>query len=200
MKHQAMNGLNTVLLTSFIASSTFIYSSSVYAFADEPPQNDESHAAAAVAAASTPAVPVPEAIASAGITSAPAARKASPYRPVSVPNSAREYYQAVWGVDRMLVRRTASGNLIRFSYRVTDAARATVVNDNHATPYMYGQRSSALLHVPVMDKVGELRQSGVPEATKNYWMVFSNKGDLVKTGDRVNVIIGSFRADGLIVE
>jgi hypothetical protein len=31
-------------------------------------------------------------------------------------------------------------------------------------------------------------------------MVFSNKGDLVKRGDRVNVIIGSFHADGMMVE
>jgi hypothetical protein len=31
-------------------------------------------------------------------------------------------------------------------------------------------------------------------------MVFSNKGNLVKPGDRVNVVIGTFHADGLMVE
>jgi hypothetical protein len=30
--------------------------------------------------------------------------------------------------------------------------------------------------------------------------VFSNKGNLVKRGDRVNVMIGAFHADGLMVE
>jgi hypothetical protein len=30
--------------------------------------------------------------------------------------------------------------------------------------------------------------------------VFSNKGDLIKRGDRVNVAIGMFHADGLVVE
>ncbi len=128
------------------------------------------------------------------------ARKTSPYLPGNVPDSAKGYFQAAWGVDNMLVRQTASGNLIRFSYRVTDPARAKELGDDHATPYLYGQRSRAVLHIPVMDKVGKLRQTGEAEAGKEYWMVFSNKGNLVRPGDRVNVIIGSFHADGLLVE
>jgi hypothetical protein len=31
-------------------------------------------------------------------------------------------------------------------------------------------------------------------------MVFSNKGNLIKPGDRVNVAIGAFHADNLVVE
>jgi hypothetical protein len=30
--------------------------------------------------------------------------------------------------------------------------------------------------------------------------MFSNKRNLVRAGDRVNVVIGSFHADGLLVE
>ena len=132
---------------------------------------------------------------------APAAtRKTSPYNPVHPPSSAKDYYQSVWGVDNMLVRETASGNLIRFSYRVTDPARAKALGDKHATPLLYGQRSQAVLHIPVMDKIGQLRQTGAPEVGQKYWMVFSNKGNLVRSGDRVNVVIGSFHADGLVVE
>jgi hypothetical protein len=51
-----------------------------------------------------------------------------------------------------------------------------------------------------MDKIGQLRQSGLPESGKTYWMVFSNKGNLVKRGHRVGVVIGEFRANGLAVE
>jgi len=54
--------------------------------------------------------------------------------------------------------------------------------------------------VPSMDKVGQLRQSGPPEAGKTYWMVFSNKGNLVRPGHRVGVVIGAFRATSLAVE
>jgi hypothetical protein len=128
------------------------------------------------------------------------ARKASPYRPVKTTQKAKEYYAGVWGVDRLKLSHTASGNLIRFSYRVTDPARAKVLGDKNATPYLLGQKSRALLQIPVMDKVGQLRQTGIPLIGQEYWMVFSNKGNLVKPGDRVNVMIGSFHADGLMVE
>lgn len=129
-----------------------------------------------------------------------AAKKTSPYHPVSVPDRAKTYYQALWGIDNLLVRHTASGNLIRFSYRVTNPAQAKVLGDKLATPYMVGERSHAMLQVPVMDKVGQLRQTGKQGAGQEYWMVFSNKGNLVKPGDRVDVIIGSFHANGLLVE
>ena len=51
-----------------------------------------------------------------------------------------------------------------------------------------------------MDKVGPLRQTGALQAGQDYWVAFSNKGNLVKPGDRVDVIIGRFHADGLLVE
>jgi hypothetical protein len=133
-------------------------------------------------------------------TALPQVHKVSQFHPVSVSNRAKTYYEAAWGVDNLLVRRTASGNLIRFSYRVTDPVRAKALGDNHATPYLYGQRSHAVLHIPVMDKIGQLRQTGAADTGKEYWMVFSNKGDLVKSGDRVSVIIGTFHADGMMVE
>lgn len=133
-------------------------------------------------------------------TTSPQLRKASPYHPSSVSKHAKDYYLSAWGIDKMLVRLTASNNLIRFSYRVSDPMRAMPLGDDHATPLMYGQRSRALLHIPVMEKVGQLRQTGVADAGKEYWMVFSNKGEFVKSGDLVNVVIGAFHAEGLIVE
>jgi len=128
------------------------------------------------------------------------AAKASPYRPVKLTANAKNYYVAAWGVDKLKVSYTSSGNLIRFSYRVTDPERAKILGDKKATPYLLGQKSRALLQIPVMDKVGQLRQTGTPIVGQEYWMVFSNKGNLIKPGDRVNVMIGSFHADGLMVE
>jgi hypothetical protein len=134
------------------------------------------------------------------VKTTPPARKHSPYHGANVTEKAKTYYQAQWGVDHLRVQRTASGNLIRFSYRVVDPVRATPLGEKKATPYMVALRSSAVLQIPVMDKVGALRQSGTPVAGKEYWMTFSNKGEPVKKGDRVNVVIGSFHADGLAVE
>jgi hypothetical protein len=126
--------------------------------------------------------------------------KRSPYLPMKLPKHAQNYYRLYAGIENLSVRRTASGNLIRFSYRVTDPARAKALGEKNATPYMLGLRSNAVLQVPVMDKIGQLRQTGTAQVGQEYWMVFSNKGNLVKAGDRVNVVIGSFHADGLLVE
>ena len=144
-----------------------------------------------------------EAPASAGksaSTAMPSARTHSPYKPESLTRSARSYVAVTKGVDDLKVRRTNAGNLIRFSYRVVNSEQAKTLNDRSATPLLIGHTSHAVLNVPVMDKVGPLRQSTVPEVGKEYWMVFSNKGDVVKTGERVSVVIGAFRIDGLLVE
>jgi hypothetical protein len=110
------------------------------------------------------------------------------------------YYSAAWGVQDLAVRYTASGNLIRFSYKVVDPARAKQLFDKGSQPVLFAQRSRALLQIPVMDKVGPLRQANDLAPGKEYWMAFSNKGNLVRPGDRVSVIIGAFHADGLLVE
>lgn len=124
----------------------------------------------------------------------------SPYLPIMMPLQARELYDASGGVNSLSVRRTASGNLLRFSFRITDPVVAKLLGEKSATPYLYGHTSHALLEVPVMDNIGQLRQTGELEVGHQYWMVFSNKGNLVKPGERVDVFIGSFHVDGLVVE
>ena len=52
----------------------------------------------------------------------------------------------------------------------------------------------------VLEKVGQLRQTATQEAGRSYWMTFSNKGRRVKRGDRVDVLIGPFRANNLVVD
>jgi hypothetical protein len=56
------------------------------------------------------------------------------------------------------------------------------------------------LVVPQLEKVGKLRQSSTPKAGMTYWMAFSNPTLAVKRGHRVDVVIGSFRANNLVVE
>jgi hypothetical protein len=117
-----------------------------------------------------------------------------------MPASARQMYALTWGVDELTVKIAESGQLVRFSYRVTDADKATALNEKTSTPYLLDEKARAILQVPTMEKVGPLRQSQAPEIGKSYWMVFSNKGDHVKVGDRVSVVIGRMRVDGLIVQ
>jgi hypothetical protein len=123
----------------------------------------------------------------------------SHYRPNRVPKRAAEYYGMVWGVDSLDVKWTESGEVIRFSYRVLDPEKAKVLNEKRNEPSLIDLQAGVRLEVPALEKVGKLRQSSTPEAGKVYWMAFSNKGRLVKRGHRVDVVIGTFRGEGLVV-
>ena len=123
----------------------------------------------------------------------------SPYRTTVITPRARDRYALLWGVEDLEVKAVESGQMIRFSYLVDDPAKAAQLNDKNAAPSLIDERARVRLEVPVVDKVGQLRQSSTPEAGRSYWMVFSNKHGVVKPGDRVSVVIGKFRVDGLFV-
>jgi hypothetical protein len=139
---------------------------------------------------------------------APTAKPAPPTAPAAPPHyqpdrfagRAGKYYELVWGVDSLSVKWTESGEVIRFSYRVLDAEKAKALNDKKSEPSLIDPKAGVKLVVPSLEKVGQLRQSSSPEAGKMYWMAFSNKGRLVKRGDHVDVVIGPFRAEGLVVD
>ena len=132
--------------------------------------------------------------------SSTARHRQSPYVAAQHAASADVGYALQWGVDSMQVHQTNAGNLIRFSYRVVDSNKAKVLIDKVAAPMMISPRAGVALQVPVMDKVGALRQSTEVETGKTYWMVFSNKGNLVKPGYHVSVVVGRFRVDELVVQ
>ena len=54
----------------------------------------------------------------------PPARRSIASRQQKESTKAKNHYIAAWGIDKMKLSSTASGNLIRFSYRVTDPDRA----------------------------------------------------------------------------
>lgn len=113
---------------------------------------------------------------------------------------ALRYYEATWGVELKPIRLVSSGLMLRFSYRVLDENKAKPISDKKFTPILVDVKSGTRLAVPTLEKVGQLRQATTPEKGREYWMVFSNSGTLVKPGDKVDIVIGSFRANGLTVE
>ncbi len=122
------------------------------------------------------------------------------YQPNRFSRRAGMYYGLVWGVDSLGLKAVESGEIIRFTYRVLDAEKAKALNSKKSEPFLIDPQAGVKLVIPSLEKVGQLRQSGTPVAGKSYWMAFSNKGRLVKRGHRVNVVIGQFRADGLVVD
>ena len=133
-------------------------------------------------------------------TSKPVAASSVHYQPDRFAGRAGRYYALIWGVDSLSVKYTESGEVIRFSYRVLDPDKARTLNDKKLEPSLLDPRAGVKLVIPSLEKVGKLRQTSTPEAGRSYWMAFSNKGRLVKRGDHVDLVIGPFRAQGLVVD
>jgi len=124
----------------------------------------------------------------------------SRYRPNRFPKRAQSYYDVVWGLDTLSVKAVESGALIRFTYRVLDPEKAKIMNDKKVEAFLESPAENVRLSIPSLEKVGQLRQATTEESGKSYWMAFSNPRRTVKRGDHVNVIIGKFHANGLVVE
>jgi len=124
----------------------------------------------------------------------------SRYQPNRFAGRAGRYYALFWGIDSLSVKAVESGELIRFSWRVLDADKAKTLSDKKIDAFLIAPDEHIRLSIPSLENVGQLRQSSTPEAGKSYWMAFSDPGRRVKRGDRVNVVIGQFHAEGLVVE
>jgi hypothetical protein len=135
--------------------------------------------------------------------SAAPARPAPPWEGSQLNRLSRRaemYYEGAWGVGELRVKVAESGEMIRFNYRVLDPAKAATLNDKTSEPALYDAQAGVKLSIPELEKVGKLRQSSTPKAGMTYWMAFANPTLVVKRGHRVDVVIGSFRANNLMVE
>ena len=132
---------------------------------------------------------------------APAATASrAPAPPLPHSRRGEQYYAERYGVDQLQVRWTASGQSVEFRYRVLDPARAAALGNKKAFPILTDARAGIKLSVPEVENVGSLRQVAPPEAGKEYWMLFENRGKRVKPGDRVDIAIGPVRLNGLYVQ
>ncbi len=145
-------------------------------------------------AAESASAATPETSAKPSVTSAP-----STYRPAA-PRREREYYGIFWGIDSLSVKAAESGELIRFTWRVLDPSKARLLNDEKIEPFLIDPAAQVKLVVPEVPFMGKMRVKNTPEAGASSWMAFSNPGNAVKRGDRVNVVIGQFRVNGLVVQ
>ena len=105
-----------------------------------------------------------------------------------------------WGIDIVGVRRVASGSMLRFDYRVLAPDRAEALTDRKVRPFVIDEATQTALAVPAMENIGELRQVAPLEASRTYYVIFGNPGGLVKRGGRVTIVIGNFRAEGVVVD
>jgi hypothetical protein len=105
-----------------------------------------------------------------------------------------------WGIEIMFVRQTAAGYMLEFRYKVVDAEKAKALFERQTKPMLTHTRTGAKLIVPTPAKTGALRNTNLPKDGNTYWMFFANPGQLVKSGEQVNIQIGEFLAENLVVQ
>jgi len=111
----------------------------------------------------------------------------------------KTYLKREWGVEVLDVRQTAAGHMLEFRYRVVEAEKARPLFERRTKPVLTHAESGAKLVVPTPPTTGALRSSNLPIAGRIYWMFFANPGGMVTPGQHVNIEIGEFRVDGLVV-
>jgi hypothetical protein len=105
-----------------------------------------------------------------------------------------------WGVEVMFVRQVAAGYMLEFRYKVLDAKKAQPLFERQTKPILTHAESGAKFVVPTPAKTGALRNSNLPQAGRIYWMFFANPGKFIKLGEQVNIEIGDFLAESLVVQ
>ena len=105
-------------------------------------------------------------------------------------------------VQPQKIRISAAGNLVDFRFRIIDPEKASYLVDRKNKAYMIDQSSGKVLSVPTTAKVGPLRQTvryGLPKSDRVYFILFGNP-HVLKSGDKVTVVIGDFKAENIVIE
>ena len=112
----------------------------------------------------------------------------------------KTFMKRQWGVEILFVRQMSAGYMLEFRYKVLDADKAAPLFERQTKPVLTHVESGARMIVPTPAKTGALRNSNAPLEGHTYWMFFANPGRFVDQGDRVNIEIGDFLVEGLVVE
>jgi hypothetical protein len=106
-----------------------------------------------------------------------------------------------WGIKVLDVRLTAAGRMLNFRYRIVHPERASSLVQPKVKPYIIDEKSGMKSAVPNLPKVGSLRQrSKEAKSDRIYFILFSNPGKFIKSGNKVTVVIGDLSIKNLVVE
>lgn len=115
--------------------------------------------------------------------------------------STEERIEEKWGIRVEGIRHSAAGYILDFRYRVLDPEKASHLVTRKNKPYLIDEATGIICEVPTPPKVGPLRQTSVqPKSNVVYFILFANPGKRVQAGDKVTVVIGDLRVEGLVVQ
>jgi hypothetical protein len=135
---------------------------------------------------------------SAAADQAPVPATGSARRHVAHNQKEELYFERRYGIGQLSVHAVSAGASLEFRCRVLDPEKANALTDKRAAPVMIDRKTGKKLSVPAAD--GKPHQSAAPEAGQEYSVVFGNRDKIVKPGNMVDVVVGTVRMSGLIVE
>lgn len=102
------------------------------------------------------------------------------------------------------LRLSSVGYMLDFRYRVMDTEKAAVMMDSKIKPYLLVESTGARLDIPNTPKLGLLRQrprnNAGAKKDHEYFIMFSNLGRRLKSGDKVSVIVGETKIENLSIQ
>jgi len=104
-----------------------------------------------------------------------------------------------WGIKVESARLSAAGYMVDFRFRVLDASKAAQIFNRKTMPQMIDQATGARFIVPSPPKVGQLRSGGNIKEDRIYFIFFANPAKYVKSGNKITVVVGDFKAEDIIV-
>jgi hypothetical protein len=132
---------------------------------------------------------------------APAALQAEKIKAVTPPMNRKAADEAAqWGIHILHLRFVAENHLLDLRFQVSDHEKASTIMSRKHSAYLVDQKTGQALPVPIT-KSGAMRQTTPkPENGREYFMFFSNTGDLVKPGDLMTLAIADIRIPNIPVE
>jgi len=106
-------------------------------------------------------------------------------------------FTALTGIQVLRVAVSGDGGILDLRYRVLDEKTTSSHKKHEAVPAIIDGTSGRVLTTQWMGHAGVPLDSVRDD--RNYWMLFLNPSELVKSGDRVTVRLGHARLTGVTV-
>ncbi len=112
----------------------------------------------------------------------------SPAAPIALPETASsEEFTRLTGLEVLSVAVSGAGGIIDLRYRAVDQATANAQVGHQAGSGIFDPKTGTLLTAQWM---GHAHPPTSYQPDRNYWMLFSNPDELVKSGDLVSIHLG----------
>lgn len=106
-----------------------------------------------------------------------------------------------WGIEVVGVYPAVHGRVLDLRYKILDVAKAASLPNETGSIYLIDEATGHTTQLPNSPKTGSIPQNPQKlESGRTYSLSFPNQGDRFKSGSKLTLVIGSFRAQNLTVQ